>query len=97
MCVCVCARAHVCMCVLACACAHALIPVCVCVEARGLMLTAFLYCFGFHNLMLSINIFLLFETGSPLHVPGCPGTYYVDQAGLKLIGSFASASQVPGD
>jgi hypothetical protein len=28
--------------------------------------------------------------------PGCPGTYFVDQAGLKLRNPLASASQVLG-
>jgi hypothetical protein len=35
-----------------------------------------------------------FETGFPLYSPGCPGTHFVDQAGLK--NPPASASQVLG-
>jgi hypothetical protein len=31
-----------------------------------------------------------------LYSPGCPGTHFVDQAGLELRNPPVSASQVPG-
>jgi hypothetical protein len=45
-------------------------------------------CFGFF-------VCLFFETGF-LCSPGCPGIYFVDQAGLKLRNLPASASEVLG-
>jgi hypothetical protein len=46
---------------------------------------------------VSMNVYILFffwffETGSP----GCPGTHFVDQAGLELRNLPASASPVLG-
>jgi hypothetical protein len=35
-----------------------------------------------------------FEIGLPLYSPGCPGTHFVDLAGLELRNSPVSASQV---
>jgi hypothetical protein len=29
-------------------------------------------------------VVLVVETGSLFHIPGCPGTHYIDQAGLEL-------------
>jgi hypothetical protein len=40
-------------------------------------------------------VFLFFETGF-LCSPGCPGTHFVDQAGLELRNPPASVSQVLG-
>jgi hypothetical protein len=40
--------------------------------------------------------FLVFRDRVSLCSPGCPGTHSVDQAGLKLRNSPASASQVLG-
>jgi hypothetical protein len=40
--------------------------------------------------------FLVFRNRVSLYSPGCPGTYSVDQAGLKLRNPPASASQVLG-
>jgi hypothetical protein len=40
--------------------------------------------------------FLVFRDRIPLYSPGCPGTHFVDQAGLKLRNLPASASQVLG-
>jgi hypothetical protein len=40
-------------------------------------------------------LFLFFETGF-LYSPGCPGTHFVDQAGLELRNPPASASWVLG-
>jgi hypothetical protein len=37
-------------------------------------------------------LFLFFETGFSLCSPGCPGTHFVDQAGLELRNLPASAS-----
>jgi hypothetical protein len=39
---------------------------------------------------------LFFETGFLLYSPGCPGTHFVDQAGLELRNLPASASRVLG-
>jgi hypothetical protein len=39
---------------------------------------------------------LFFQDRVSLYSPGCPGTYFVDQAGLKLRNLPASASQVMG-
>ena len=44
---------------------------------------------------LNLNLFFFFETGF-LCSPGCPGTHFVDQAGLELRNPPASASQVLG-
>jgi hypothetical protein len=40
--------------------------------------------------------FLIFRDRVSLCSPGCPGTHFVDQAGLELRNSPASASQVLG-
>jgi hypothetical protein len=45
----------------------------------------FLFCFLF-----------VFGDRVSLCIPGCPGTHFVDQAGLKLRNPPASASQVLG-
>jgi hypothetical protein len=39
---------------------------------------------------------LVFQDRVSLYSPGCPGTHFVDQAGLKLRDPPASASQVLG-
>jgi hypothetical protein len=54
--------------------------------------------FFFLFLFLFACLFVLvwfFETGF-LCSPGCPGTHFVDQAGLELRNQPASASQVLG-
>ena len=38
--------------------------------------------------------FLVFRDRVSLYIPGCPGTHFVDQAGLKLRNLPASAPQV---
>jgi hypothetical protein len=38
--------------------------------------------------------FLVFRDRVSLYSPGCPGTHFVDQAGLKLRNPPASASRV---
>jgi hypothetical protein len=40
--------------------------------------------------------FLVFRDRVSLYSPGCPGTHFVDQTGLKLRNPPASASQVLG-
>jgi hypothetical protein len=42
------------------------------------------------------NCFLVFRDRVSLYSPGCPGTHFVDQAGLKLRNPPVSASQVLG-
>jgi hypothetical protein len=41
-------------------------------------------------------VFLVFRGRVSLYSPGCPGTHFVDQAGLELRNLPASASQVLG-
>ena len=41
--------------------------------------------------VLSSFKILFFLNGVSLYIPGCPGTYYVDQAGLELSDLPASA------
>jgi hypothetical protein len=41
-------------------------------------------------------VFLVFQDRVSLCSPGCPGTHFVDQAGLELRNPPASASQVLG-
>jgi hypothetical protein len=43
-----------------------------------------------------IYIYLVFQDKVSLYSPGCPGTYFVDQAGLELRNLPASAAQVLG-
>jgi hypothetical protein len=40
--------------------------------------------------------FLVFQDRVSLYSPGCPGTHFVDQAGLELKNPPASASRVLG-
>jgi hypothetical protein len=49
----------------------------------------FWFCFGF-------GFGFGFQDRASLYSPGCPGTHFVDQAGLKLRNPPASASQVLG-
>jgi hypothetical protein len=46
-------------------------------------------------LFIYLFIYLFFETGF-LYSPGCPGTHFVDQAGLELRNLPASTSRVLG-
>jgi hypothetical protein len=50
-----------------------------------------LFCF-----VLFCFFFLVFRDRVSLYNPGCPGTHFVDQAGLELRNSPASASGVLG-
>jgi hypothetical protein len=53
-----------------------------------------LFCFLF---FIYLFIYLFFETGFLcIDSPGCPGTHFVDQAGLELRNPPASASRVLG-
>jgi hypothetical protein len=45
---------------------------------------------------LLVCLFLVFRDRVSLCRPGCPGTHFVDQAGLELKNPPASASQVLG-
>jgi hypothetical protein len=55
-------------------------------------------CMYFFFLLLALFLFVyfVFPDRVSLCSPGCPGTYFVDQAGLKLRNLPASASQVLG-
>jgi hypothetical protein len=48
------------------------------------------------SLSLSLSLSLFFLDRVSLYSPGCPGTHFVDQAGLELRNLPASASQVLG-
>jgi hypothetical protein len=52
-------------------------------------------CFSFLLNLGRLFVCLFVETGF-LCSPGCPGTHFVDQAGLELRNPLASASQVLG-
>jgi hypothetical protein len=43
-----------------------------------------------------ILVLVFFQERVSLYSPGCPGTHFVDQAGLELRNPPASASRVPG-
>jgi hypothetical protein len=51
---------------------------------------------GFISFFLFVCFFFVFRDRVSLCSPGCPGTHSVDQAGLDLRNSPASASQVLG-
>jgi hypothetical protein len=50
----------------------------------------------FYFIYLFIYLFLIFQDRVSLYSPGCPGTHFVNQAGLELRNLPASASQVLG-
>jgi hypothetical protein len=52
----------------------------------------FFFLFSFPYLFIYLFIYLVFRDTVSLCSPGCPGTHFVDQAGLKLRNSPASAS-----
>jgi hypothetical protein len=52
--------------------------------------------FFFSFLFFFFSFFLVFRDRVSLCSPGCPGTHFVDQAGLELRNLPASASQVLG-
>jgi hypothetical protein len=47
-------------------------------------------------LLLLLFVYLVFRDRVSLYSPGCPGTHFVDQAGLELRNRPASASLVLG-
>jgi hypothetical protein len=47
-------------------------------------------------LFLLLFLFFVFRDRVSLYSPGCPGTHFVDEAGLELRNLPASASQVLG-
>jgi hypothetical protein len=53
-----------------------------------------IYRFGFF--FFSLVLVLVFQDRVSLYSPGCPGTHFVDKAGLELRNPPASASQVLG-
>jgi hypothetical protein len=57
----------------------------------------FLLCSRFFVVVVCLFVcFFVFQDRVSLYSPGCPGTHFVDQAGLKLRNLPASASQVLG-
>jgi hypothetical protein len=56
----------------------------------------FVFCFCLFGWLGFFVLFLFFQDRVSLCSPGCPGTHFVDQAGLELRNSPASASQVLG-
>jgi hypothetical protein len=54
------------------------------------------FIFFYLFIYLFIYLFLVFRDRVSLCSPGCPGTHFVDQAGLELRNPPASASQVLG-
>jgi hypothetical protein len=50
----------------------------------------------FYSYLFIYFWFLVFQDRVSLYSPGCPGTHFVDQAGLELRNPPASASQVLG-
>jgi hypothetical protein len=48
------------------------------------------------HLFIYLFIYLVFRDRVSLYSPGCPGTHFVDQAGLELRNLPASASRVLG-
>ena len=59
----------------------------------GIRMVSFFVCLFF---VLFCFVFLVFRDRVSLCSPGCPGTDSVDQAGLELRNSTASATQVLG-
>jgi hypothetical protein len=51
---------------------------------------------SYHTLALPFFLGGGFRDRVSLYSPGCPGTHFVDQAGLELRNLLASASQVLG-
>jgi hypothetical protein len=49
-----------------------------------------------HFILFYFILFLVFQDRVSLCSPGCPGTYFVDQAGFELRNPSASASRVLG-
>jgi hypothetical protein len=70
-----------------------------CLLSIGLRECVIIPCFSLFCLFVCFCFFVVvvfFRGRVSLCSPGCPGTHYVDQAGLKLRNPSASASQVLG-
>jgi hypothetical protein len=75
-----------------------------CLTRHSLFLLFFLSLFLSSFLSFSLSLFLsflvlfvcFFRDRVSLYIPGCPGTHFVDQAGLELRNLPASASHVLG-
>jgi hypothetical protein len=63
---------------------------------RETQICAHLFLFFLFLFFYFILFFLVFRDRVSLYSPGCPGTHFVDQAGLELRNPPASASQVLG-
>jgi hypothetical protein len=63
-----------------------------------MVVLGFLFCFVlfFWFFFVCLFVFLVFQDRVSLYSPGCPGTHFVDQAGLELRDPPASASRVLG-
>jgi hypothetical protein len=84
----------VCECVFVCTCVWMCVSVFVSVWICGVFFVwGFLFWFGF--LFFVFCLFVFWDRVS-LYSPGCPGTHFVDQAGLELRNLPASASRVLG-
>jgi hypothetical protein len=56
----------------------------------------YIYTMEYYSVIKKLFFFLVFRDSVSLYSPGCPGTHFVDQAGLELRNPPASASQVLG-
>jgi hypothetical protein len=65
-------------------------------DVGGFPLAILTQAFFFIIFLLFIYLFVVFQDRVSLCRPGCPGTHFVDQAGLELRNPPASASRVLG-
>jgi hypothetical protein len=64
---------------------------------NGFLFVCFFLSFVFCFVLFCFVLFcFVFQDRVSLYSPGCPGTHFVDQAGLKLKNPPASASRVLG-
>jgi hypothetical protein len=68
---------------------------CLCLLNAGIKSVCHHFTVAWLHLFLLKKIFFFFETGF-LYSRGCPGTHFVDEAGLELRNPPASASRVLG-
>jgi hypothetical protein len=66
------------------------------IVAKTMFLIFFFFFFFFLVFGFWFLVFGFFRDRVSLYSPGCPGTHFVDQAGLQLRNLPASASQVLG-
>jgi hypothetical protein len=64
--------------------------------SKNLMHLFFIYLFAFVVVVVLFVCLFVFQDRVSLYNPGCPGTHFVDQAGLDLRSLPASASKVLG-